>query len=337
MQNLPNRLASWSSCVHIGSVRACAIRRWLFSSLQSKVTSAKADPGSADSSGEDDSDSTGDQPLACKTIGPAGTTRVRYSLRVILAVLIPVYNEASLVAAAIARVEAARLVDSGGKEIRKCIFLVDDGSSDGTSAVLAAWNGRTDISLVTHERNRGKGAAVRTALKAALAWTGPAGGRADLFVIHDADLEYDPADHAGLLEPLLHGKADAVIGSRFLGSSHRVLYYWHSVANRFLTFCSNVCTNLNLSDIECCLKAFTRPVAERLTIEEDRFGLEPELIAKLASLRVPHEERPTEARALRIYETAVSYAGRTYAEGKKITWQDGLAALRCIVRYNLLR
>lgn len=256
----------------------------------------------------------------------------------ILAVLIPVYNEERLIGTAVARLDAAPTpAGPDGVPLRRQYFLVDDGSTDGTAAALAGLAGRPEVTLIGHERNRGKGAAVRTALKAALAWTGPAGERADLFVIHDADLEYDPADHAGLLGPMLEGKADAVIGSRFLGSSHRVLYYWHSVANRFLTFCSNVCTNLNLSDIECCLKAFTRPVAERLNIVEDRFGLEPELIAALAHLRVPHEERPTDERALRIYETAVSYAGRTYAEGKKITWKDGLAALRCIVRYNLLR
>jgi hypothetical protein len=167
---------------------------------------------------------------------------------------------------------------------------------------------------------------------------GEAQEKAELFLIHDADLEYDPRDHAAMLEPMLDASigADAVIGSRFLGLSHRVLYYWHFLANRFITTVSNVCTNLNLSDIECCFKAFTRRVAERLTIEEDRFGVEPELVAKIAGMRVRDEEGGRE-RPLRIYEVAVRYAGRTYAEGKKIGWKDGFSALWCIVKYNLMR
>jgi hypothetical protein len=145
---------------------------------------------------------------------------------------------------------------------------------------------------------------------------------ADVFLIHDADLEYDPADHADALEPILSGRADAVIGTRFLGRSHRVLYFWHYTANRLITLLSNVLTNLNLSDIECCTKAFTRRVAQQLTLSEPRFGVEPEIIARMAGMRLGNPEQPdAPQRPLRIYEVAVSYAGRTYAEGKKITWR----------------
>jgi len=259
-----------------------------------------------------------------------------------LAVLIPVYNEERTLAASVRRVLAAPL--PAGVE-RRTLVIVDDGSRDRTSEVIADLNAdgsvRPQLHTIRHETNRGKGAGVRTALTAALELG------AGVLLVHDADLEYDPADHARLLAPVLDGRADAVIGSRFLGDTHRVLYYWHSVANRTITTLSNVFTNLNLTDIECCSKAFTRAVAERLTLEEDRFGIEPELVAKLARARLP-ADGPGEGgvpggvpggaeRAVRVYEVAVSYAGRTYAEGKKITWRDGLAALVCIVKYNLFQ
>lgn len=259
----------------------------------------------------------------------------------ILAVLIPVYNEERLIERAIARLDAVpRTMAADGTTIERRLFIVDDGSSDLTPSVLTGMASRPDVTVVHHPRNQGKGAAIRTALASALEWRGTEGQQADLFIIHDADLEYDPRDHEAMLDPMLDEtiRADAVIGSRFLGLSHRVLYFWHFVANRGLTLFSNVCTNLNLSDIECCFKAFTREVAARLTIEEDRFGVEPEIVAKLAGMRVAESAEASGARRpLRIYETAVSYAGRTYAEGKKIRWHDGFSAIWCILKYNLMR
>ncbi len=234
----------------------------------------------------------------------------------------PVYNEADLLPRVIDRFDA--VAPPHGLERR--LVLVDDGSSDATPALVKQLAPRPDVITRLHERNQGKGAAVRTAWRAAL----DAG--ADIILIHDADLEYDPADHTDLLAPIIDGRADAVIGTRFLGAAHRVLYYWHSVANRLITTASNMLTNLNLTDIECCSKALTRRAAERITIEESRFGLEPEIVAKLARLRLPGTDGAD--RPARIYEVPVSYAGRTYAEGKKITWRDGVSALRCILRYS---
>ncbi|MDP1661735.1 MAG: glycosyltransferase family 2 protein [Phycisphaerales bacterium] len=240
-----------------------------------------------------------------------------------LVVLIPIYNEQRTLDESVRRLLSTPLPTGIA---RRTAVLVDDGSSDGTAAAIAALRGDAALAphlhTIRHEANRGKGAAVRTALTAAIELAG------DIFIIHDADLEYDPTDHARLLTPIIDGRADAVIGSRFLGDTHRVLYFWHSVANKAITTLSNIFTNLNLTDIECCSKAFTRPVALQLRLEEERFGIEPELIAKLART-TPHD------RTIRIYEVAVSYAGRTYAEGKKITWHDGLAAVGCILKYNL--
>lgn len=246
----------------------------------------------------------------------------------LLAIVIPAYNERELLPEIIARIDAvppSRGVD--GAPVERKLVIVDDGSKDGTAEVVRGLGARPDVIAVVHERNQGKGAALKSGFAAAL----EAG--ADAALVQDADLEYDPADHEAVLAPILDGRADAVIGSRFIGQTHRVLYYWHYLANRFLTTVSNALTNLNLSDIECCFKAYSRPVLERLTIREKRFGVEPESIARLARMRVP---QGSGVRPLRIYEVAVSYAGRTYAEGKKITWRDGISALRCIVRYNLL-
>lgn len=229
-----------------------------------------------------------------------------------LSVVIPVYNELQLLPVVLERVEAAALPDGLTREI----VVVDDRSTDGTREWLERHAAtRTGISLHLHERNAGKGAALRTGFAAA---TG------DIVLVQDADLEYDPAEYPQLLAPLLDGRADVVFGTRFLGQTHRVLYYWHSVGNWLLTTLSNMLSNLNLSDMECCYKAFRRDVLRRISIEENRFGFEPEITAKVARL------------GCRIYEVAVSYSGRTYAEGKKIGWRDGFSALRCIVRYNLL-
>jgi glycosyltransferase involved in cell wall biosynthesis len=226
-----------------------------------------------------------------------------------LSVVIPVYNEKSTIR------ELCECVMR--VEIDKEIILVDDGSTDGTREMLQGMADGGAVRLVTHERNRGKGAALRTGFRHA---TG------DIVLIQDADLEYDPAQYPKLIQPILDGRADVVYGSRFVtGEYRRVFFFWHMVGNRFLTFLSNMLTNLNLTDMETCYKVFRREVLEKITIEEDRFGFEPEITAKIARQKV------------RIFEIGISYAGRTYAEGKKIGWKDGISALRCILKYNLLR
>ena len=228
-----------------------------------------------------------------------------------LTIVIPVYNERELAPLALERVEAAALPAGVEREI----VLIDDRSTDGTRDWLNSLaDQRPDLTICLHDRNRGKGAAVRTGFAAA---TG------DFVVVQDADLEYDPRELAGLLEPLLDGRADVVFGTRFLGHTHRVLYYWHSVGNWLLTTLSNMLSNINLTDMECCYKVFRRGVLQQLDLKEDRFGFEPEVTAKVARL------------GCRIYEMPVSYSGRTYAEGKKINWRDGFSALRCILVYNL--
>lgn len=227
----------------------------------------------------------------------------------LLSVVIPVYNERGTIDEIIARVRASDL------PFPKEIIVVDDGSNDGTRESLAALGPLPELRLILQERNRGKGAALREGFAAA---------RGDIVLIQDADLEYDPADYLRLLRPLLDGKADVVYGSRFAGGeSHRVLYFWHSLGNRALTFYSNCLTNLNLSDMETGYKAFRREVLDSLTVVEDRFGFEPEITAKVASLRC------------RVYEVGISYSGRTYEEGKKIGWKDGVKALWCITKYAL--
>jgi glycosyltransferase involved in cell wall biosynthesis len=227
-----------------------------------------------------------------------------------VSIVIPCYNEEKTVEALVDAVCASEIAD-------KEIVLVDDASTDATWEIVSTkLSGRIDR-LLRHERNRGKGAALRTGFAAA---TG------DVVLVQDADLEYDPREYPRLLQPIFEDRADVVFGSRFAGGqSHRVLYFWHSVMNKLLTLISNILTNLNLTDMEVCYKAFRRDVLARIQLEEDRFGFEPEVTAKVAKLGV------------RIYEVGVSYSGRTYAEGKKIGWRDGVHALWCLLKYNLLR
>jgi glycosyltransferase involved in cell wall biosynthesis len=227
-----------------------------------------------------------------------------------VSVIIPVFNEAATLQ------EIARRVSAAAVEITEVIF-VDDASTDGSRDILEELAGHSGYRILFQDKNQGKGAALARAIPEV---TG------DIVIFQDADLEYDPVDYPKLITPLLDGKADVVYGSRFAGSeAHRVLYFWHSVGNRLLTCLSNMFTDLNLSDMETCLKAFRREVIQDMTVEEPRFGIEPEITAKIAQ------------RKLRIYEVGISYAGRTYAEGKKISWRDGLRAVYCILKYNLFR
>ncbi len=224
-----------------------------------------------------------------------------------LSIVIPVYNERDRVGQAIEKVLQA---DTLGLE--KEVIIVDDGSTDGTRQVLAAYEGREGVRIFYQERNRGKAAALRR---------GFAEVSGEIVLIQDADLEYDPENYPALLSPLLEGKADVVYGSRFLGGPHRVLFFWHYVANKILTTLSNIFTNLNLTDMETGYKVFRTEVLRRLRLRSSRFGFEPEVTAKVARL------------GCRVYETPISYYGRTYAEGKKIGWKDALQAVYCILRY----
>ena len=224
-----------------------------------------------------------------------------------LSVLIPVYNEAATIEAVVDRVRAIPLPVE--------VIAVDDASDDGSQEVLDRLQRARKLDhLQRHPKNRGKGAAIRSGIARA---TG------DVIVIQDADLEYDPAELPALMKPILEGRADAVFGSRFQGGPHRVLYFWHAVGNRFLTLLSNMFTNVNLTDMETCYKLVRADLLKRLPLTADRFGFEVELTARLAQA------------GARIWELPISYSGRTYAEGKKITWRDGLAAVVHVLRYNL--
>ena len=228
----------------------------------------------------------------------------------ILSIVIPAFNEAATIRALIARVQAAPLPQNLTKEI----IVVDDFSVDGTREILQESARSGSCKVFFHDRNRGKGAALRTAF---------AQTTGDIVLVQDADLEYDPQEYPKLLAPILEEKADVVYGSRFAGGeSKRVLFFWHSIGNKFLTTLSNMFTNLNLTDMETCYKVSRGEIIRKIRIEEDRFGFEPEITAKVARMR------------LRIYEVGISYSGRTYAEGKKINWKDGGRAIWTILKYR---
>lgn len=232
-----------------------------------------------------------------------------------LSIVIPAYNEARTIHLILDRVKMVDLVHNISKEI----IITNDCSSDDTEGAILSYiqkNPNLDIRYLKHEVNQGKGAALHTGIKHA---TG------DYVIIQDADLEYDPKEYNILLQPVLDGFADVVYGSRFMGGNpHRILFFWHSIGNKWLTFLSNMLTNLNLTDMETCYKLFRRDIIQSLELKEKRFGFEPEVTAKVA--RIPN---------IRIYEVGISYYGRSYAEGKKIGWKDGFRAIYCILKYNI--
>jgi glycosyltransferase involved in cell wall biosynthesis len=225
-----------------------------------------------------------------------------------VSIIVPVFNEKDTI---------KQIIDTIlNTPCKKEILIIDDGSTDGTRDILNKLK-HPNVKVVLHENNYGKGKAIQTGIK---------NSRGDIILIQDADLEYDPNEYPVLLQPILAGKADVVYGSRFKGlGAHRVLYFWHYLGNKFLTLLSNIFTDLNLTDMECCYKVFTKDALAGIKIEENRFGFEPEITAKISK------------KNLRIYEVPISYYGRTYAEGKKINWKDGFRALYCILKYNLFR
>jgi glycosyltransferase involved in cell wall biosynthesis len=233
--------------------------------------------------------------------------------RMILSIIIPVFNEESTLESL---VEKVRLVDLSSMNLSKEIIVVDDCSHDGTLEVALRLAEEGKIRIKRHEENQGKGAALQTGFKMA---------QGEIILVQDADLEYDPDEYPKLLRPILEGKADVVFGSRFMGGEpHRVLYFWHYLGNKFLTLLSNMTTNLNLTDMETCYKVFRSEVLRSIQLKEKRFGFEPEVTARIARS------------GCRIYEVGISYTGRTYNEGKKINWKDGVRALWCIIKYAIV-
>ncbi len=232
----------------------------------------------------------------------------------LLSIVIPAFNEADTIHYILTKIKQTQLIGGLGKEI----LIVDDCSTDQTQQAVAKYhqeNSDLTIRYSRNEKNRGKGFSLARGIREALG---------DFVIVQDADLEYDPEEYNTLLKPMLYNKADVVYGSRFMGGNpHRILFFWHSIGNRFLTFLSNVATNLNLTDMETGYKLFKREIIQHISLKENRFGFEPEITAKVARIK-----------GIRIYEVGISYYGRTYEEGKKINWKDGLRAIYCIIKYN---